>query len=193
MDDEATFRHLFAANYEDLLRFVERRAHPMAAEDVVADVFLVAWRRLQDVPRPDEEARAWLFGVAQRTLLNQRRSDARRGSLHIRVRQSQSQTIEDHSADVAARLDLARAWSRLSTRDQETLTLTGLDGLSGPQAAHVLNISPTAFSLRLLRARRRLRAHLTRAVSHPRPQRSTHSPESTLPAQRSRPAPKECS
>lgn len=170
MDDEATFRRLFEANYEDLLRFVERRAHPIAAE----------------------EARAWLFGVAQRTLLNQRRGDARRGSLHIRVRQSPSQTTEDHSADVAARLDLARAWSRLSPRDQETLTLTGLDGLSGPQAAHVLNITPTAFSLRLLRARRRLRAHLTRAVSHPGPQRGAHPAARTLPDQTPRPASKEC-
>jgi len=183
VDDKEIFQRLFEANYEDLLRFVERRAHPIAAEDVVADVFLVAWRRLNDVPGPDEEARAWLFGVAQRTLLNQRRGDARRGSLQIRVRQSQTQTTDDHGADVAARLDLALAWSRLSTRDQETLTLTGLDGLTGVQAAHVLNITPTAFSLRLLRARRRLRAQLTRTASPSQPRRGTH------PAHTPRPTP----
>jgi RNA polymerase sigma-70 factor, ECF subfamily len=142
--------------------------HPPAAEDVVAEVFLVAWRRLPDVPAAPEEARAWLFAVAQRTLANQRRGDARRLSLQVRVgQQTPPQTIgDDHSAAVAARVDLAHAWSRLSPGDQEVLTLTGLDHLTGPQAAQVLGISPTAFSLRLLRARRRLRLHLNRVTPH---------------------------
>jgi RNA polymerase sigma-70 factor, ECF subfamily len=166
VDDEAVFRSIFEATYEDLLRFVERRVHPLAAEDVVAEVFLIAWRRLSDVPVAPEEARAWLFAVAQRTLANQRRGDARRLSLQVRIgQQSFPETLsEDHSAAVAARVDLAQAWSQLSPSDQEVLTLTGLDQLTGPQAAQVLGISPTAFSLRLLRARRRLRLHLNRAA-----------------------------
>lgn len=135
MDDEAAFRRLFENTYEGLLRFVERRVHPLAAEDVVAEVFLVAWRRLDDVPVVPDEARAWLFGVAQRALANQRRGDARRLSLQVRVGQSHTQVEGDHSVDVAARLDLARAWSKLSQTDQEALTLSGLDGLTGPQAA----------------------------------------------------------
>ncbi|HSK90422.1 MAG TPA: RNA polymerase sigma factor [Euzebyales bacterium] len=167
MDDEATFRELFATTYEDLLRFVERRVHPLAAEDVVADVFLVAWRRLDDVPVVPDEARAWLFGVAQRTMANQRRGDARRLSLHVRVGQAHAQVKDDHSADVEARVDLARAWSKLSQPDQEALTLVGLDGLTGRQAASVLGISATAFSLRLLRARRRLPAHMSHAPGSP--------------------------
>lgn len=184
MDEKEIFRRLFAANYEDLLRFVERRVHPVTAEDVVADIFLVAWRRLRDVPKPEEEARAWLFGVAQRTLLNQRRGEARRGSLQVRVGQEQSHITDDHGADVAARVDLFRAWSRLPARDQETLTLTGLDGLTGVQAAHVLNITPTAFSLRLLRARRRLRRQLLRASP-------SHQPLGSHTAPGTRPTPKE--
>ena len=160
MDEQAEFRALFQRNYEDLVRFVERRVHPLAAEDVVAEVFLIAWRRLQDVPDDPDQARPWLFAVAQRTLANQRRGDARRLSLDIRVGQQHQAVTEDHSAEVATRLDLARAWSRLRAADQEALTLTRLDGLTGPQAAAVLGISTTAFSLRLVRARRRLRAHL---------------------------------
>ena len=162
MDDQAVFRALFAANYEDLLRFAERRTHPLGAEDVVADVFLVAWRRLEDVPIPPEEARAWLFGVAHRVLANHRRSDARQQSLQLRVGQVLPPRVAgaDEGADVAARLDLARAWNLLSPTDQEALTLTALDGLTGPQAADVLSISTTAFSVRLSRARRRLRLHL---------------------------------
>lgn len=166
MDDEAAFRSLFHATYEDLLRFVERRVPLLAAEDVVAEVFLVAWRRLSDVRNAPDGARAWLFAVAQRILANQRRGDARRLSLQVRIGQQAppATTGEDHGAAVAARLDLAQAWSRLSPGDQEVLTLTGLDHLTGPQAAQVLGISPAAFSLRLMRARRRLRVHLDRAA-----------------------------
>ncbi len=164
-DDEALFRRLFEATYEDLVRFVERRAHPLAAEDVVAEVFVVAWRRLHEVPHAHGEARAWLFTVAQHTLANQRRGDARRSALQVRIGQAPPAAAEaDHSGEVAARLDLARAWSCLSPTDQEALTLTAFDGLANPQAAAVLGISATAFSVRLLRARRRLRRHLDRTT-----------------------------
>lgn len=167
-EDEAMFRRLFESAYDDVLRFVERRVHPIAAEDVVADVFLVAWRRLHDVPAPHDEARAWLFGVAQRTMANQRRGDARRLSLLVRVGAFDLSHVhgEDHGPAVAARADLARAWSLLGPTDQEVLTLTALDGLTGAQAASVLDISPTAFRVRLVRARRRLRLHLDVPAAH---------------------------
>lgn len=44
---------------------------PKDAADAVAETFLVAWRRLPEVPS-GEEARPWLYGVARRTLANQR-------------------------------------------------------------------------------------------------------------------------
>jgi RNA polymerase sigma-70 factor, ECF subfamily len=63
---------------------------------------------------------------------------------------------------VATRIDLARAWQRLSADDRQVLTLTVFEHLTEPQAARLLGISRPAFSLRLLRARRRLRRHLQR-------------------------------
>ena len=167
-DDETTFRALFTATYDDLLRFVERRV-PMAAEDVVADVFLVAWRRLDDVPREISDARAWLFTVAHRTLQTHRRSDQRRQNLaqHL-VRVTNRENGDHGDADVesvAARLDLSRAWQRLRAADREVLTLTTLDGLTQREAARVLGITTAAVSLRVLRARRRLSKYLPREPS----------------------------
>jgi RNA polymerase sigma-70 factor (ECF subfamily) len=69
--------------------------------------------------------------------------------------------------DVAGRVDLTRAWARLSPGDQQVLTLTVFEDLTGPQAARVLGISAIAFNLRLLRARRRLRKHLTAVSTDP--------------------------
>jgi RNA polymerase sigma-70 factor (ECF subfamily) len=158
--DEERFRELHAATYPDLLRFAERRVPPAEAEDVVATVFLVAWRRLADVP---DDARPWLFGVARRTIANQARGLRRRGAVDLRM-------VEDVPAEADAapdRIDLVRAWWTLSAADREVLALVAFDGLTGDQAATVLGCRRSTFSMRLGRARRRLRDALEPA--HPAP------------------------
>src|SRR3954467_3304980 len=82
---EERFREIYDAAYLDLLRFVRRRVHPTHAEDVVGDVMLVAWRRLDDVPANLSDARAWLFGVARKTLQNSRRREDRHDSVAVRL------------------------------------------------------------------------------------------------------------
>ena len=57
-DPEHVFRSLYTVAYPDLLRFVQRRAHPDHAGDVVAETFLVVWRRLDELPRREDDARA---------------------------------------------------------------------------------------------------------------------------------------
>ena len=162
---EARFRAVYEVTYPDLVRFVQRRVHPSHAEDIVADAFLVAWRRFDDLPADAADARAWLFGIAQRTLLNGQRGDRRRQALTIRIADA---TVVAQSGDawegsdselVARRLDLAAAWGRLTAVHQEALSLAVWDGLDGPQAARVLGISAVAFRLRLSRARRVLRRY----------------------------------
>lgn len=154
---EDRFRIIYQATYDDLLRFVERRVHPSHAEDVVADTFLVAWRRFEDLPQDTASARAWLFGIARKSLLNDRRSDARRTALAVRIADATSPALALDPDFVAGRLDVARAWQRLTTEHQEVLALVAWDGLTSPEAATVLGISPVAFRLRLTRARRALR------------------------------------
>lgn len=164
-DREAAFRELYQATYDDLLCFAERRVHLAVADDVVAEVFVTAWRRFADVPVPRDEARAWLFAVAHNVLRNRYRSDSRQQSLALRILREPTPNAGAEAEGVAARIDLIRAWQRLSPDDQQVLTLTVFEDLTGPQAARVLGISRTALSLRLVRARRRLRRHL-----HPYPE-----------------------
>jgi RNA polymerase sigma-70 factor (ECF subfamily) len=172
-DREARFRTVYEATYPDLLRFVQRRVHPTHAEDIAADVFLVAWRRFDDLPKDAADARAWLFGIAQRTLLNGQRGDRRRQALTMRI--AEATVVAQHgeawkgsdSELVARRLDLAAAWRRLTPSAQETLSLSVWDGLDGPQAAVVLGISPVAFRLRLSRARRALRRYCELTPTQP--------------------------
>lgn len=154
---EQRFRLLYDAAYVDLLRFVRRRAHPTHAEDVVGDVMLVAWRRLDDVPADHSAARAWLFGVARHTLQNARRREDRYDAVAVRLAEAPPADAGEHHDLVSSRVDIAAAWPRLSATEQEAIALSVLDGLSAPEAATVLGISATAFRLRLSRARRTLR------------------------------------
>jgi RNA polymerase sigma-70 factor (ECF subfamily) len=171
LEREQRFREIYDAVYVDLLRFVRRRVHPNHAEDVVGDVMLVAWRRLDDIPADLSSTRAWLFGVARKTLQNTRRRDDRNDAVAVRLSEVRHGPADaDQHADlVAQRVDIATAWPRLSTLHQEAIALAVLDGLTAPEAAAVLGISRTAFRLRLSRARRTLRRLVDSATAGEQP------------------------
>lgn len=172
-DREAGFTALYEATYADLLRFAQRRVPATHAEDVVAESFLVVWRRLADLPPERDDARAWLFGIVRGVILNTHRGAERQHALAVRLADIRPSSTADIDADLVARqIDVSRAWQRLSPVQQEALALTVLDDLSAPQAAAVLGVSAIAFRLRLSRARRALRLHLGyRPRSSPTPGR----------------------
>lgn len=181
LEREQRFRDVYDSAYVDLLRFVRRRVHSTHAEDVVGDVMLVAWRRLDDLPTDPSAARAWLFGVARKTLQNTRRREDRQDAVAVRLSEFRHGPAEagDHPDLIACRADIAAAWPLLSSTDQEAIALCVLDGLAAPEAAAVLGISATAFRLRLSRARRTLRRHVTSTIpadvvsGEPAPERSS--------------------
>ncbi|PSL02776.1 RNA polymerase sigma-70 factor (ECF subfamily) [Haloactinopolyspora alba] len=170
-DRESRFTALYEATYADLLRFAQRRVPSTHAEDVVAESFLTAWKRLEDLPSRRDDARAWLFGIARGVILNTNRGAERQRALTVRLADVPSGSITDVDAELVSRqVDVSRAWQRLSDMHQEALALSVLDGLNAPQAAAVLGVSPVAFRLRLSRARRALRLqldHLPRPSSTP--------------------------
>ncbi|GAB7036325.1 sigma-70 family RNA polymerase sigma factor [Catenuloplanes niger] len=100
---------------------------------------------------------------------NSRRSDHRQQSLALRILREPDTVARTESDRVAARLDLVQAWRHLSPDDQQVLTLTVFEDLTGSQAAKVLGITRATFSVRLMRARRRLRRHLDQAGPIPTP------------------------
>jgi len=184
-DRERRFRALYAEVYVDVLRFAQRRVHPSHAEDVVADAFLVAWRRLDEAPGTSDDARAWIFGIARHCLLNIQRGVRRQGALAVRLAETAQSTATDGPGDdaVVQRLELTAAWRRLSAAEQETLSLSVFEGLTSAQAARVLGISATSYRLRLLRARRALRRHLDCVAGPPSAPPSRTSATSPKPMQ----------
>ena len=64
---------IYRAHAREVHAYCLRRASRDEAKDATSDVFLVAWRRIEDVPTGDE-ALPWLLGVARNVLANRRRS-----------------------------------------------------------------------------------------------------------------------
>jgi RNA polymerase sigma-70 factor, ECF subfamily len=154
-DDRERFERLYRENFRAVLRFALARIDAERAKDVVAETFLVAWRRLDDVPA---EPRLWLLGVARRVIAGQFRSEARRQALALRLRAVQCSDAADGdlSGTLAERHQVLAAFAALGERDREVLRLVTWDGLSAAEAAEVLGVTKLAFAVRLHRARKRL-------------------------------------
>ncbi len=157
LPDEQRFRALFAAHHESVLRFARRRTSADRADDIAAETFLVAWRRLEVVPVRPGETLPWLYAVARRCLLNADRAAGRQQALAVRIADGTPSGVELDVDAIATSADLATAWRALSATDQDVLALVLFEDLPSTQAASVLGISPTAYRLRLSRARRTLR------------------------------------
>jgi RNA polymerase sigma-70 factor (ECF subfamily) len=155
--DVESFQRLYTEYVDPVLGYALRRVGtPADAADVVAETFLVAWRRRADVPA-GEAARLWLYGVARRVLANQRRGELRRSTLGSRLRAELPAAVPDPASAVADRTDAGRALGRLGAADREVVELTAWEGLDSREVAQVLGITSVAARARLSRARHRLR------------------------------------
>jgi len=152
------FEALYTGSYQEITGYVRRRVPPDAADDVVAQVFTVAWRRFGEVPGPPQD-RLWLFGVARNCAAEHHRAATRR--LRLRTRLSQEPAAVAHvpgpgGPDHDPGPVLA-ALASLKPRDREALQLVLWDELSHAEAAAVLGCTVNAFELRYRRARNRVR------------------------------------
>jgi RNA polymerase sigma factor (sigma-70 family) len=155
---EETFELLFREHYPLVRAYALRRAAPDAAQDAIAETFLVAWRRLEDVP---EDALAWLYATARRVLANQRRSASRSAALEARIASAGPPAAMPDAAEHVADAELMRlALARLSDRSREALMLVAWEGLPGARAARAAGCSKAAFAVRLHRARAQLQSEL---------------------------------
>ncbi|MFG1816247.1 RNA polymerase sigma factor [Kribbella sp. NPDC049174] len=164
------FEEVFGAHREAVLGYLRRRTDSgHDAADLLADTFLVAWRRLDDVP-PGNQTRPWLYGVARRVLANHRRGEGRRHALATKLRQ---ELTELDTADTALPDDTpaARAFRALPEQDRELLSLVAWEELDTAQIATVLGISSNAVRIRLHRARKRFAKLPHRPAGEPEPGR----------------------
>jgi RNA polymerase sigma-70 factor, ECF subfamily len=157
-DDRAALAELYRRWAPAVYAYALRRSDRDTADEVTADVFLVAWRRREQVPA---EPLPWLYGVARRVLSQQRRGAGRRRALVGRLSFAAVAPVEMPGLRDSP---LAGALARLSARDREALLLRYWEELSPEQIAQALGCTRAAAAVRLHRARRRLARELSREV-----------------------------
>jgi RNA polymerase sigma-70 factor (ECF subfamily) len=158
-EDRERFSWLFEAHYALVHAFAERRVGRDLADEVTAETFLVAWRRLEAVPA---EPLPWLYGVARNVVLRQRRASARQAQTRELIARERPGPVAEDDGEHDG---LWRAWERLSDTDREVLSLAAWEELSVRDAARVLGVPASVFSVRLHRARHRLERHLKQTAS----------------------------
>lgn len=146
------FDQLYRAFAPEILGYLLRRGARDDAQDLLAETFLVAWRRRDDLPSAGQQ-RAWLYGTARRLLL-----------AHQRTRTHHESAIDCAQPELAVAASLGveqvvrGVLAELPEADRDLLTLTAWEHLTVAEAGQVLGIQPTAARVRLHRLRRRLAA-----------------------------------
>lgn len=161
-DPRAAFEQLYLDTRIDLLAYILRRsASAEDAADLLAETYLIAWRKLAKIPKGDQ-TRLWLFGVARNLLsktASRRRTDhalAERLAGELRAAPLIHTRVDDERRD-----ELRAVLAALPRADQEILTLTAWEGLTPKQIAAVTGASANIVRVRLHRARSRLQRELT--------------------------------
>ncbi|WP_209719212.1 sigma-70 family RNA polymerase sigma factor [Marmoricola sp. OAE513] len=151
----AAFEQVVGEVVEPLRRFLARRTDPSTADDVLGDVLLVLWRRLDGLP---SDPLPWAYGVARNCLANAERGARRQRRLANRI------AIVDPPVEVAptdeADERVREALAAMSEREAELLRLWAWEQLAPAEIATVLGISANAASIRLHRARGKFKQQL---------------------------------
>ena len=147
---------MYEENYDAMRDYCLRRLPTDDANDALADTFMVAWRRLDDVPT-GEQARLWLFGVARRVVSTMQRGTRRRSRLTAKsMAQADTGAVTIDTETVVVRRSedarLLKAIGTLRPADQELVRLKAWEELSHADIGEILGISSHAVDMRLNRA-----------------------------------------
>jgi RNA polymerase sigma-70 factor (ECF subfamily) len=149
---------VYREHHQAIRSYCFRRLAPSDANDATAEVFLLAWKKLDDVP-VGPGTLPYLYTMARNVVANARRANARRGQLNGRLRSQPVELITGPEVQVVQREEVRRVLTvldELSETDQELLRLKAWERLSSPEIAEVTGLTVRAVETRLSRARKKL-------------------------------------
>jgi RNA polymerase sigma-70 factor, ECF subfamily len=155
---------LYDEHHRRVYAYAVSRAGRQLADEVVSEVFLVAWRKMADVPA---DPVPWLLAVARNVICSEFRASARQQSLASELRDWASGSVADIADQVSERHAVLRALAALIDDDRELLTLVAWHGLTSSEAARVIGCSTATYFVRLHRARRRLEQAMAAGMASP--------------------------
>ena len=164
-DEPEHFTALFRRHAPYIQRYVVRRIGQDAADDIVAETFLLAFRQRHSYDQTRVDARPWLYGIATNLIGRHRRAEIRLYRALARtgtdpVTESFTDRIDDRvSASMASRR-LAATLARLSDELRDTLLLVAWGDLSYDETATALGVPIGTVRSRMSRVRSTLRRSL---------------------------------
>lgn len=165
-DPDQRFIEIYDRHHRQVYAYAVSRAGHDLADDIAGQTFLIAWQRLDVIPR---EPLPWLLGVARNVVHERYREETRQRSLAEQLRTWVDEAERDVAEAVAEKAAALKALASLPDPDRELLTLVAWHGLSARAAAQVVGCSTATFFVRLHRARRRFETALeTRRSDEPR-------------------------
>lgn len=136
--------------------YLQRRVAPTDVDDLLSEVFLVAWRHRERKPRSDLP---WLYGIGRKVLSTHYRATERRGKLRTRM-EGDAKTSRTNASEPARSTEIASVLASLDPNDREVLLLFAWEGLSPTEIARVFGTTSPAMRMRLSRARKRFESAL---------------------------------
>lgn len=162
-EQEAEFSALFRQMHPELRSYGLRRLAPDLVDDVVAETFLVIWRRWADLPTDHSGRRAWVYGVVRNKMLqatDRTNRDRRLAGKAAGMREAEA-TVGEFEAELGSLGEARRLLDLLPPAERDAVSLTVIAGLSCSETALVLGCSVSSVTTRVARARQRLRRILT--------------------------------
>jgi RNA polymerase sigma factor (sigma-70 family) len=171
LEEPEAFAAIFERHFDEIHRYLRRR-HPPDADELAAEVFIIAFDARNRFRSDSASARPWLYGIASHVLSRRRRAERRALRAHAR-RAGRAAGGRDEYAEADARADaqrrsaaVAAAVAGLPDADRDTLLLYALSDLTYEEVAQALDVPVGTVRSRLARARSRAAA----ALGEPRPQ-----------------------
>jgi RNA polymerase sigma factor (sigma-70 family) len=185
--DPPAFGALFDRHAVAVHRYLDRRLGRDRADDLLGEVFRIAFERRADYRTEHPSARPWLFGIASNLVLKAHRHETRRLRALARLdpadasgtdlRLGRVEEVLDASADAEA---VVRALIELDPRDRAVVVLVAWEGFSRDEVARALDLPVGTVRSRLHRARRILREHLGGHGDEPANPTSTQQPRKAV-------------
>lgn len=148
-----------------------RRVQRGEVEDAVSEVFIVTWRKIENLP-PDSEVLPWLYGIARNVVRNVNRSSRRRSNLNVKMGSlprkhtdsAEVQVVRNQNDD-----DLLRAVAQLSPIERDLLRLRTWEELPLADIAAIVGKSVRSVESKLGRTRKKLERSLATSdvTTHP--------------------------
>ena len=162
LERPGTFGVIFDRHGSTLLRFLARRVNPAEAEDLLGEVFRIAFERRSTFEQDRDSARPWLYGIAANLVAKHYRSETRRLRAMAKA-SADRQLAEDPAERAVAAVDASSRWSRvvdaigtLPEAERQVLLLFAWEELSYEEIALALCVPVGTVRSRLSRGRARL-------------------------------------